>query len=244
MAWILSQIAALDSADIVLAIGGKEGGAAELLLQLTTERRRPVLPFTFLGGVAASTFARMRYELFDRLGEGGIEALQDPARVDTCADMAGHLVAGRRRDGLEKPEPTRSPVVFISYPRARPAEADFVEMNLRRRNIEVIRDEHDFGTGYEVPGLISEALHRATLFIALWCSDYACSPWCCDELEMALDRLERASQAPPLMVAVLCLDETRVVPKRARKLLHHPVRSRDELLATVLRLMEQHAPAR
>jgi hypothetical protein len=32
--------------------------------------------------------------------------------------------------------------------------------------------------------------------------------------------------------------------KRARTLLHHPIRSREELLATVLRLLEQHTQVR
>src|SRR5262245_30754502 len=44
----------------------------------------------------------------------------------------------------------------------------------------------------ELPTAVSidvvDNIHRVTLFIAIWCREYACSPWCHDELELALDR--------------------------------------------------------
>jgi len=40
---------------------------------------------------------------------------------------------------------------FISYPRTRPAEADYVETVLRRQNMLVFRDETDFSARHEIP---------------------------------------------------------------------------------------------
>lgn len=77
--------------------------------------------------------------------------------------------------------------VFISYARKRPHEADYIETLLRRRNISVFRDESEFGAGEDIPIQIEEHIHRANTFIAVYCTEYACSPWCYDELELALD---------------------------------------------------------
>ncbi|RBN36059.1 hypothetical protein DMN50_37435, partial [Priestia megaterium] len=61
---------------------------------------------------------------------------------------------------------------------------------LRRRNLQVFRDESKFGAGHAIPTLIEEAIYGANIFIAVWCTEYACSPWCFDEFELALDRAD------------------------------------------------------
>jgi hypothetical protein len=127
------------------------------------------------------------------------------------------------------------PKFFISYPRARPEEADFVEMVLRRRDYVVYRDERDFGPGQILQGEIDGYIHQATVFIALWCQEYACSPWCFDELELALE----LQQAKGLEVWLLCLDDTRVVPKNARSIVGYSANSRTELEGQVISLLDK-----
>jgi len=54
-------------------------------------------------------------------------------------------------------------------------------------------------------------------------------------LELALDR----HQAGAIALWILCVDETRVVPRRARDLVFYRVRSREELEGQVVRLLDQ-----
>jgi hypothetical protein len=81
---------------------------------------------------------------------------------------------------------------------------------------------------------IDQYIYQSEVFIALWCKEYACSPWCFDELEIAL-KLQTEGR---LTVWMLCLDETRVVPPKARPLISYPTHTRKELEAVLLTLIE------
>lgn len=122
---------------------------------------------------------------------------------------------------------------FISYPKARPQEADKIENILRRRNLKVYRDETEFGAGKNILVEIEKNIRAANVFIATWCKEYACSPWCFDELELALD----LSESQSMKVWIFNVDGTRIVPKRARSLLAYPIRNREELEGTLLQLL-------
>jgi hypothetical protein len=224
-AWLLCQLAALDSSHVVIAVGGRLDGAANLLLWLAEGRQKPVLPIPLLGGAAGQAFHRRRYELEDKLGAGPLEAIHDRRRAGEMLALAERLADSGPRQPLStgrRPRPSR---FFVSYARARPAEADYVETLLRRRNHQVFRDDHDFDAGHEVPGQIREAIYAATVFIVLWCKEYACSPWCADEFQIALERHREGS----LILWIIRTDETRIVPPAARPLLHYPGGSRAEL---------------
>ena len=231
--WLLSQLAALDRCQGVISLGGKSDGSSNLLLHLADARRIPVLPFTFFGGAAEASYRRRRYELGDRLGEE-VLALTGSEGVDQAAALLERLVEGKSgkasREGRTR--------FFISYPRARPAEADFVEMTLRRRNQDVFRDDHGLEAGDHLQSTIREQLFAADVFIALWGREYACSPWCHDELEQALDRMEGGR----LRIVLLCVDETRIVPPRARGILHHLCMTRADIEARVLDLLAREPP--
>jgi hypothetical protein len=95
----------------------------------------------------------------------------------------------------------------------------------------VYRDERDFGAGRSLPGEITESIHRANVFVAIWCREYACSPWCFDELELAIKRGKT--------LWLLCVDETRIAPPAARNLISYPARNREELERHILTLLEQ-----
>lgn len=232
-AWLLCQLEALDASHAVLAVGGRPEGSANMLLLLAEARRKPVLPVSFLGGAAEQSFYRRRYELQDRLGDD-VGVLQDRARVAELLPLAAQLASSGAGPAAAAAE-NRRRVFFISYPRVRPAEADHVEAALRRRNLTVFRDESEFGAGHEITAQIREAIHEADVFVALWSREYACSPWCADELDLALER----HAAGKLQLWIFCVDETRMVPRAARGLVSYPVRSRAELEGTLVQLLER-----
>jgi len=227
-AWLLAQISAMDRSHAIMAVGGKLTGAASLLLALAEEKRKHILPLTFLGGAAEQSFFRQQFALKDRL-RNRVAILSEFERVERAVSLLGDLA--RPQDTSEKREVRR---FFISYPRSRPQEADFVEMILRRRNQIVFRDDQDFRAGQPVPTEIDQHLYQADVFVAIWCKEYACSPWCFDELDLALKRHKEGR----LTLWLLCVDDTRVVPPAARELLNYPISSRRDLEGTVLNLLD------
>jgi hypothetical protein len=229
-AWLLAQLSAMNRSQAIVALGGKLTGTASLLLALAESQRKHILPFTFLGGAAAQSFQRRRYELEDLL-EANVSALQYFERINETSTLVEKVVSDQLVKSMQQ-TPLR---FFLSYPKSRPQEADFVEITLRRRNLEVYRDERDFGAGRPLPGEITENIHRANVFVAIWCREYACSPWCFDELELAINRGKT--------LWLLCVDETRIVPPAARNLISYPARNREELERHVLTLLEQSRPS-
>jgi hypothetical protein len=234
--WLLPQVSAMDHSHVVIGLGGHYAGAASLLFGIAQSRRKPALPLTFLGGAAASAFQSRQYELEDRL-KVRTNVLHNPNQVDRVIDLAETLGSAP----LTKSSPKEEYHFFISYARSRPQEADFVEMTLRRRNYDVVRDERDFGAGRLVQSEIIEHIHRANVFIVIWCKEYACSPWCFDEFEIALKR----QAAKALSLWILQVDETRIVPPAARCLIAYPVGSRKELEGQITQLLGQrHSESR
>lgn len=228
--WLVAQLVAMENCNAVVALGGRADGAASVLLRLAESTGKPVLPFAFLGGAAEQSYQRLQYKLKDKLGEE-VSALVDECQASSTVALA-HALIEHRSFGSKSVD---KPKFFISYPRARPEEADFVEMVLRRRQYVVYRDERDFGPGQLLQGEIDDCIHQATVFIALWCQEFACSPWCFDELELALE----LQQTKGLDVWLLCLDDTRVVPKNARSIVSYPAKSRMELEGHVISLLER-----
>lgn len=232
-AWLLCQLRALESSHATIAIGGNPDGAANMLLQLADGNRKPLLPLPFMGGAALFAYERRKYELEDYLSED-IKLLQDENAVGKIIPLISKLKS-RKLSKITSSHSKRSPKFFISYSRARQAEADHVETLLRRRNLTVTRDESDFGAGHSIPANIRDSIHQCDIFIAMWCQEYACSPWCFDELELALDRHEAAK----IRLWIFRTDETRIVPKRARDLNSFSVKSRQELEGRIIELLSR-----
>jgi hypothetical protein len=232
-AWLVCQLSALESANITLAIGGESDGSANMLLLVAEGRRKMLLPFPILGGAAKRAFERRRYELEDRLGNKAA-ILHGLNSVGRAMELADEIMCPTNTPQVRQAKSSR---FFVSYPRARQAEADQVETLLRRRNLAVFRDESDFGAGHELPGVIRQAVFESDVFIAIWCAEYACSPWCFDEFELALDR----QVSHGLKLWVLRVDETRMVPTRARQLVYFDVRSRQELEGKLLHLINRES---
>lgn len=228
--WLFCQLSALESSHATIAVGGNPNGAANMLLLLAEGKRKAVLPLPFMGGAAKHAFDRCRYELEDRLGSHFYE-LQDESVAKNAGKLAVFLADA-------KTTPTvygQSPSFFISYARERQADADHVEILFRRRKLRVFRDESDFGAGHIIPNAIREAIFSANVFVALWSAEYACSPWCFDELELALDRHAKGA----LDLWLLRIDKTRVVPLRARDLVYYDCETRNLLEGRVLELLSR-----
>jgi len=199
-----------------------------MLLLLAEGKRKAVLPLPFMGGAAKQAFDRCRYELEDRLGSRFSE-LQDESVAKNAGEFAVILADAKTTSTVHG----SSPSFFISYARERQADADHVEILLRRRKLRVFRDESDFGAGHIIPNAIREAIFGADVFIAIWSAEYACSPWCFDELELALDRHAEGV----LDLWLLRIDKTRLVPLRARDLIYYDCETRNSLEGKVLELL-------
>jgi hypothetical protein len=161
--WLLAQLAAMDRSHAVLSLGGKLTASASLLLSLAEGQGRAVLPYTFLGGTSAQSFQRRRYELEDVLQEK-LAALHNVERIGETSPLLERLVNSQLVRSMQQ-APVR---FFLSYPKCRPQEAGFVEITLRRRNFEVYRDERDFSAGRSLPGEITDGIHRANVFVAIY----------------------------------------------------------------------------
>lgn len=233
--WLLCQLEALETCHFIIAIGGKSDGAANMLLLLAESKRKIIIPLTYFGGAASDSFNRRRYELQDNLG-GDFLLLQDKIKIWGQTNFHRLLSLSQINNTVTKYSNVKSKSFFISYSRNRPEEADYIETLLRRRNLKVFRDENDFGAGSSIPSMITEEIHSANIFIAVWCKEYACSPWCFDEFELALDRYEKGK----MELWIFCPDKTRMVPKRARKLLYYNVSSRVEIEGIIVGLLERN----
>ena len=224
--WLIAQLNALDVSAGVIAIGGRTDGVAQLLFRLAAAKDKSILPWTFLGGAAADYFDTYKWDLFDVLGTD-IDLLSEKSAIERAPELLERLL-----EGVPDREEDR---FFISYARARPHEADYVETLLRRRNGTVYRDEQEFEPGLNTQEEILKNIRRANVFIAVWCQEYACSPWCFDELELAIERRQKGL----LELWIFCVDDTRMVPPGARDINYYTVKSREELEGKLLHLMKR-----
>jgi hypothetical protein len=231
--WFMAQVHAQREADAIILLGGKLSASARLLVAVAQERGLPVLPFSFLGGLGAAVRFDGLTEYRARLDDHA-ELLDDEKGLEVIEMLLRRLVDSTRASrGPIGPTDHRC---FISYSRARPAEADLVETVLRREGLLVFRDEHAFEVGSDVPGKIKHALENATVFIALWCAEYACSPHCYDELYTAIELRQRTALPK---IWLIRLDQTRIVPPIARPLLYEDAADRVSLERLLAKLLGQ-----
>ena len=222
-AYLFCQINAIRQADVIIAIGGKNHGSASLLLHIAELNRKLVIPFTKYHGAAENYYSRNKYKIQDFLG--------DKYKIlftGTVSEIIKSFLEIKERQNIKKEDIS---YVFLSYARDNPTWADYVEVVLRRRGVPLFRDESEFKAGSDIPKIIQEEIFKADTFIAVWCREYACSPWCIDELELALERKDKIN------LWIICVDNTRIVPKGARNLLNYPVKNREELEGVLLKLL-------
>jgi len=230
--WLFAQLRAIQQADFVIIMGGKVDGTANLLGRIAESQGRKIVPLASFGGVGDLFFSDMIYRLGDYWGESVRDLFHAADEPEKIIDV---IVNKPKDPKFEQAKNEKKRLrFFLSYAKDHPAEADFVEMVLRRRGHEVLRDETEFGAGRDILGSIKESIVKADVFIALWCKEYACSPWCFDELTYALDGPHR--QGKPLWI--FRTDATRIVHPQARTLLSYHTETRESLAGTIISLLE------
>ncbi len=222
-AYLFCQINAIKNVDGIIAIGGKINGSANLLLHIAEANKKLVIPFIKYKGAAEDYFNRNKYLIKDLLGNNFSILYGDDEEA-----IIKSFIEKREKVCIDSKNVGR---VFLSYARENPTWADCAEIILMRRGIPVFRDESEFKAGSDIPRVIREEIYRANTFIAMWCKEYACSPWCIDEMEMALERRE------DINFWIVCVDNTRIVPKAARNLLYYKVECREDLERVLLKLL-------
>ncbi len=229
-AWLFCQISALEMADYVIAIGGKNDGSAKLLLSLAKAKNKLVIPFSKFDGAAKDFYHETEYLLINLIR---CEFLFKKDIVCTEKDVVQiiYQLLNEKKQNIDRGHSLKK--VFISYPREKNAEADYLEMILRRKNVLVFRDESDFIPGATIHDEIIQKLNDSNLFISLWCKENACSPWCFDEFDIALNKKERDE----MCIIILKLDDTRMIHPRARKLIYYDVKTREDIQNIVNRII-------
>lgn len=228
-AWLLAQIQALEKVDIVVALGGKVSKTASTLLHLAEAKGLPIIPFAFLGGAAGRTYQRWNWT---RLNPGfDASILKNESSVEQAVRIANHLILDRVRRSIAGD--SRPKTVFISVARQDAAMGAALEGVLRSRGIETVLGESEIGPDQLISATIEHALRRSDIVAVLWSRSYAQSPWCYDELALALN-LEALGG---MKIWLFNLDDSSIVPTQARKLPAVSVRSEEGLRSAIKDLL-------
>jgi nucleoside phosphorylase len=209
-AWLLPQLQALERVDLVVALGGKVSKSASTLLHLAEARNIPIVPFPFLGGAAKRVYARKDWKHL--VPDLDATIMERDTGIDQTIDIANCLM--RERIGRSYKSNTRPQTLFISASKKDGAQRDLVIDILRAQGLEALTGENQIRNDQMVPASIQQALLRSDVCVVLWSQNYALSPWCYDELSIAVRRQSLGS----MNVWLLNLDSSSVVPTEARKL--------------------------
>lgn len=224
-AWLLAQIQALDKADIVVALGGKVSKTASTLLHLAEAKGLPIIPFAFLAGAAGRTYQRRNWTRLNPGFEASI--LKDESSVEQAVRIANRLILDRVK--RSKVGDSRPKTVFISVASQDVAMGNALEGVLKSRGIDAVFGEREIVPDQLVSATIEHALRGSDIVAVLWSRSYAQSPWCYDELALALN-LEALGG---IKVWLFNLDDSSIVPTQARKLPAVSVRSEEGLRSAI-----------
>lgn len=230
--WLFCQLQGITNSDFVIVIGGKLSGSSNLLLRLADAQEKTIIPIKRFGGVGELFYEKKKYQLSDKFGYNYSEELfsnlTPESLINTLInkpiDIASINIQNFHNEKL---------TFFISYSREKPAKADLIETILRRRNYTVLRDENNIAASQDIPNAIKENILKSDIFIALWCKEYACSPWCYDELSIALESHTKEGKS----LWIFRTDKTRIVHPKARKLLWFDVENRAQIEGKILSLL-------
>jgi hypothetical protein len=228
-AWLLTQLQALERADAVVALGGRVSNTANTLLHLAEARGIPIVPFTFLGGAAGRAYARRDWQ---RLNSGlDASVMKQDAGVERAIEIANRLVVDRVARSFGA---SRDPqAFFVSYARKDVSYADATTSILRSRGLEVLTGDGQARDDQMIPASIEQSLLKSDVCVVLWSRSYALSTWCYDELEIATDRSARGQ----MRIWLFNLDDSSVVPRRARGIAMISVRSPTAIVSAINSLL-------
>lgn len=138
---------------------------------------------------------------------------------------------GPREQTLDRESPHS---YFLSYSRKDVSATDHVELILRRKKREVLRDENGIRASEKLDDRIKAMIANSDTFIALWSKAYNDSGWCSGELTYALDRRKRSQK--PSRIVLITLDKTDL-PLRVRGCLCPEGYERDRRELTVQKVV-------
>jgi len=230
-AWLLAQLQALEKADVVVALGGKVSKTANTLLHLAEARSLPIVPFAFLGGAARRAFTRRDWK---RLNPGlDASILEGDQGVERTVEIANRLITDRMARTSEYTHPK---TVFLSFARKDSMVANALISFLKDRGLEVLTGDNEFRTDQLVGASIEQAILKSNICVILWSQNYALSPWCYDELALAIDRHSLGQ----MEIWFFNLDDSMVVPTQARKLTMISVRNPIAIVRAAQELLSQY----
>lgn len=216
-AWLLAQIQALERADVIVALGGKVSKTANTLLHLAEAKGLPIVPFSFLGGAAKRAFDRRDWK---RLNPGFDSSIleRDDGIIETV-NIANRLLTDQSYRAYDKSNPPKT--VFVSFSHKDLEMANGLIRSLKQNGLEVLTGDAEIRTDQMVSASIEQAVTKSELCVILWSQNYALSPWCNDELNLASERHSHGQMG----IWFFNLDDSLVVPNQARKLPAISVRS-------------------
>ena len=141
------------------------------------------------------------------------------AGVERAIEIANRLVVDRVARSFGASRDPRT--FFVSCARKDEAYADATISVLRSRGLEVLTGDGQARDDQMIPASIEQSLLKSDVCVVLWSRNYALSPWCYDELEIAMDRSNRGQ----MRIWFFNLDDSHVVPRRARRIAMISVRS-------------------
>jgi hypothetical protein len=192
---------------------------ASTLLHLAEAKGLPVIPFAFLGGAAGRNYKRRDWA---RLNPGfDVSILERESGVEQAVQIANRLILDRIKRSMVGN--SKHKTVFISLARQDAAMGRALEGVLTSHGITAVLGEREISPDELISTTIENALRGSDIVAILWSRSFAQSPWCYDELALALS-LEALGG---MKVWLFNLDDSSIVPTQARKLPAISVRSEE-----------------
>ncbi len=133
-------------------------------------------------------------------------------------DGVEHTIEIANRLMLDRMQPSRlleSPkMVFVSFAHQDAEMANALRAVLVKEGIEVLVGDDEIRSDQMITATIEQAVLRSDVCAVLWSRQYAQSPWCYDEMSLAINQQEYGK----IKVWLFNLDDSPIVPAQARKL--------------------------
>ena len=104
---------------------------------------------------------------------------------------------------------------------------------LKSCGVEAVFGDREIVSDQLIPATLEQAIRRSDIVAVLWSRFYAQSPWCYDELALALN-LEALGE---MKIWLFNLDDSSIVPTQARKLPAFTVHNQEGLRRVVEKLL-------
>jgi nucleoside phosphorylase len=229
-AWSFSQLQALEQADAVIAIGGNLAKSANLTLRVAEVKKKMIIPFSFLKGISELVYRNTDWKaLYPSLdtswltSEAGIEKLPEiirQMRLTEIKRQANKILITDK--------------IFISRAKKDYIIASDLQYRLKQNGLNALLGDEAVGKEKSVIPAIDEYLNICKLHIILWSANFALSPWCYDELMVAIQRQQSGQSS----ILFFNIDGSAVIPSEARSLTQIAVNDAVNMVETVLQLVE------